>query len=255
MVLPVSPNPISMNDVNVELGITSGTPITLNDYRVRLLAKTPTGSVGMDALRGKQVPTLVQSDVGDPGSSTSSNITYNGLSIGTADSTRVVIVAVAGVSGTGGRPINSVTLNGTAMNEVVSVYTSNGFTVSSAIYYLAVPTGTTANFIVYTGGNQSPVPYILAAYGLNNAAPYAIGSATSPGTNATLSQTLNLEPDGLVIAIGSTRETGGGTFSGITDRLGTTRKLAYDTKTAQASRTISFDDNSSWGSFCVAAWR
>lgn len=45
MTLPVSPNPISMNDINIELGANSGSTISLNDDVVRwLLGRTVTES-------------------------------------------------------------------------------------------------------------------------------------------------------------------------------------------------------------------
>ncbi len=44
---------ITMNDVNIELGRSSGGTISLNDSDVRNLAGRPSGTISMDDLRGK----------------------------------------------------------------------------------------------------------------------------------------------------------------------------------------------------------
>lgn len=52
MALP-STGPISLNDVNVELGNAATALISLNDAAVRALAEVPTGTISMEDLRGK----------------------------------------------------------------------------------------------------------------------------------------------------------------------------------------------------------
>lgn len=60
MTLPISPNPISMSQINVELGFTANATISLNDTAVRTLSnrKTNNSTNSMDLFRGltDQIP-------------------------------------------------------------------------------------------------------------------------------------------------------------------------------------------------------
>jgi hypothetical protein len=53
MALPVSPNTISLNQVNTELGLTATATISLNDAAVRTLAGVSSGQISMSDLHGK----------------------------------------------------------------------------------------------------------------------------------------------------------------------------------------------------------
>ena len=53
MTLPVAPNSISLNQVNVELGRSGTTTISLNETAVRTLAGVASGAISMNDLRGK----------------------------------------------------------------------------------------------------------------------------------------------------------------------------------------------------------
>jgi hypothetical protein len=54
MTLPVAPNPISLSQVNTELGLSSSAPITLNTRNVRVMAQKLTGKVALSDLHGKK---------------------------------------------------------------------------------------------------------------------------------------------------------------------------------------------------------
>lgn len=59
MTLPASPNSISLNQVNTELGLSSTATISLNDSAVRTLAGISSGTISLDNLRGKSsIPSL-----------------------------------------------------------------------------------------------------------------------------------------------------------------------------------------------------
>lgn len=72
---------ITMNDVNIELGRSSGGQISLNDSDVRQLAQRPSGTISMNDLRGKSasVPFQIQEFIA-PGyiTSTSYTVTFSG---------------------------------------------------------------------------------------------------------------------------------------------------------------------------------
>jgi hypothetical protein len=55
MTLPVAPNPISLSQVNTELGLSSSAPITLNTRNVRILGSklTDSSSISLSDLHGK----------------------------------------------------------------------------------------------------------------------------------------------------------------------------------------------------------
>lgn len=53
MTLPVSPNPISMSQVNVELGRSSSAAISFSDSSLRSLFGVPSGAIGLSQGRGK----------------------------------------------------------------------------------------------------------------------------------------------------------------------------------------------------------
>lgn len=57
--MPTPTGQISLDDVNIELGIASGTQINMNDADVRALAGVPTGQIAMSDLQGKTGPEYV----------------------------------------------------------------------------------------------------------------------------------------------------------------------------------------------------
>lgn len=83
-----------------------------------------------------------------------SSFTFTAQGIGTADTTRIVVVAIAhGV--TGGISVSSVTIAGNLATQATGAAgdsTGGSFT---DIWYLAVPTGTTANIVVNLSASQS----------------------------------------------------------------------------------------------------
>ena len=66
MTLPVSPNTITFNDVNVELSKSGTAAISLNDTQVRRLANKTSGAIAFSDLHG-QTATITTFGVGDVG--------------------------------------------------------------------------------------------------------------------------------------------------------------------------------------------
>jgi hypothetical protein len=78
----------------------------------------------------------------------SSPVTFTSQAIGTADPTRIVVVTIGTIT-SGGGLVTSVTIGGSTANHATGASTNNGTGGSGTdIYYLAVPSGTTATIVV-----------------------------------------------------------------------------------------------------------
>jgi hypothetical protein len=97
--------------------------------------------------------------------------TYTNVSIGTAGSTRIVILTVTGDNNAGGiGGVTSVTCGGNAMTAQINLTTSRA---PASIWTLAVPTGTTATFVInHVSGTYAAEVYVM--YNTTNS-----GTATS----------------------------------------------------------------------------
>jgi hypothetical protein len=144
-------------------------------------------------------PTVVYEDV----ASSSSNLftyTFNGRAIGTASSDRIVVVC-AMINARSVEPygISGVTIDGSAATLAVS----SSLGKNSAIFYLLVPTGTTANIVVTLSGSGTPgrcVAGIFTVKGYTNATPEVVGSAYSDTSVASLSVPINVSSGAAAIA-------------------------------------------------------
>lgn len=111
------------------------------------------------------------------------NYSFSGISIGSASSSRIVAVSVYANGVSNGLP-NSVTINGTSATLAVGNHDTSANSVN-AIYYLAVPTGTTATI----GVNLPDEGSRCAAYCYRIIPGY---SATPQYTKAEIASTINL---------------------------------------------------------------
>lgn len=179
MTLPVS-GAISLSDVNVELNKSSTALISMNDSDARYLAGVPSGQISMSNFYGKTYAASVSYQGTFTSNSSLSSYTYTSAPIGTASSTRTVIVGVVYRSGSGVTSA-SVTVGSTAATQIASTNPTTGVYLFTA----NVPSGTTANITAsLTGSTPSRAGiHVWAAYDLiNPTSPTAIvyGSQTRP---------------------------------------------------------------------------
>src|SRR5262249_37452657 len=126
--------------------------------------------------------------------------TLNGIAIGTAAADRIVIVAVNGTNNSnplGGALPSSVTLGGVSMNLAVGQAFNDPLNNGefAGIYWLAVPTGTTATIVATWGatGNVYDAQFaVYSATGLDTTTPVLATSTGPTGSSGAGSHTLNL---------------------------------------------------------------
>lgn len=147
--------------------------------------------------------------------------TFAGCAIGTAAADRIILVGVCGQDGSAAG-VASMTIGGNAATEIIEANSSvGGNVVNVALYYLLVPSGTTADVAVTFGGGQS-----AAAAGV-----WAIYSSTGTPTNSNSStagsgdntDTIDCPANGVVVGYSGLTQTGAdptsAVWSAITESL------------------------------------
>lgn len=147
------------------------------------------------------------------GNSTAGSWAFNGKSIGTASSTRVLVV-MAATSQHGSNTL-SLTINGNAATKIFSDYNSGDAQADTlAAFALLVTSGTTADFVLSTSPNANcPMIVIYAVDAGDTALPtiedYAVGYGNGSGP---IALGLDVSAGGAIIAAG--HGTSGSSFSG-----------------------------------------
>lgn len=128
------------------------------------------------------------------GANTSSNVaTYSSVAIGAAAANRIVVVLVG--SELASASINSVTLGGNAM----SAGTQGNFgAVYARAFYLAYPTGTTANIVVTYGAGATSTQNHIAVYSVTG----GVYSSTGADQSTDMDTTDRLTTGAITIASG-----------------------------------------------------
>jgi len=128
------------------------------------------------------------------GVNTSSNVaTYSGVAIGAAAANRIVVVLVG--SELASASINSVTLGGNAM----SAGTQGNFdAVYARAFYLAYPTGTTADIVVTYGAGATSTQNHIAVYSVTG----GVYSSTGADQSSDMDTTDRLTTGAITIASG-----------------------------------------------------
>lgn len=193
--------------------------------------------------------------------------TFTAAPIGTAASDRIVVVGVQ-TRANAARSVSGVTIGGNAATSIVVANdTAQGADIS-ALYYLAVPSGTTADIVVTLSAAMVRCAInVWAVYG-SSGAPTASASDTV-FTSAALNTTLSCNANGAIIGMAeglTGTGTASWTWSGITEQSDATSAEASNHgwsgahstfSTAQSSLAISATTAGTSplsGALTLAAW-
>lgn len=160
------------------------------------------------------VPATVTYITSTQSTSALTTYTFSNISIGSANTSRRVIVAATGRAGLGSRQISTVTLDGVTMNRVLQANTA--VTASCAgIFELNKDTGTTGNVVVTwsAGANVTHVSiYTATGTGHTILAGLANGATSNPASDTSTVSTNVLAGD-TVIAVATHSESGISAFT------------------------------------------
>ena len=149
-----------------------------------------------------------------------STFTFNNVSIGTADDSRLVVAQVHAI-GVSGNPVStsSVTIAGVS----AAGYQNNSDPNHTSLWAASVTSGTTATIVVNfpgAGADHCAIG-VYSLYNLNSNVPISTQTATVT-TNTVASLTVAVEEKGIVIAGISGGSNVTTTWSGVTERYDTT---------------------------------
>lgn len=140
--------------------------------------------------------------------------TFSASNIGAEDASRVVVVGVFGNGNFTARTISGVTLGGVSMMPIVD---AGNVAVPLGLFALAVPAGTAADVVVtFSGGVVDAGIGIWSLTNLQSATPTDTDADTTASSPATVS--IDVQADGVVIALTGEDTSGSFTWSGITER-------------------------------------
>lgn len=121
--------------------------------------------------------------------------TFTAQNIGTASSDRIVVVGTTSNGNSLG--ISGITLGGSAMTKIAEGSNSNHF---ATLYYLAYPTGATADIVVTWGDGKLRCGIVV--YTITKALSATPTHSNSAGASSTIvSTTINYNANGVVIGV------------------------------------------------------
>lgn len=136
--------------------------------------------------------------------------TFAGASIGTAETGRIVIVAVSSGGAATTRTLTGVTIGGNAATQVVNNAHDTGTSANvTAIFALQVDAGTTADIVATFSGNMNRCA--ISVYRLTGATGVAANDTASAGGTADsdgISDTINVPAGGGAVSVGVMNGTG-----------------------------------------------
>lgn len=131
---------ISMNDVNVELGKSGTSVISLNDADVRTLASLPSGAISMNDLRGKSAGTLTASKTGGATAGSSVSVYLQIASIAAYPLSRTFNITYS---------LNSAAYTSASLVTTTITVAANATSSSNTLVYSNASAGTTCTSLVF----------------------------------------------------------------------------------------------------------
>lgn len=162
--------------------------------------------------------------------------TFSTQDIGAADGTRRVIVGVAGFSSSviSARTLSSATIAGGA----ATIHVNPSSARNTAIISAQVAAGTTATIaLTFSGAMRAAAIHIYRLINETSGTPFATGSATYSGANATLN--INVPSIGALVAVTCADDSSNPTFTwtGATERADVTLETTVTVGTSSASES------------------
>ena len=242
MALPSS-GTITINDIVTEFG--GDAPHALSEYYrggsyvTSNNTDVPTsGTIALSDFYGASKGMTGTNTANDSSTSSATTYTFSSQSLGTADSSRIIVVTVGMGVNNANRTINSVSVAGEAMSlRVGAVCDNSGIeNFRAEIWSVALASGTSGDVVVTLSGSiGSNRGVAISVYSLTGGVAVA-PSATAPdsdddSTTAQLSGNVNTQTAGYVIGVGTAfKVSGTAAWGGLTE--------AIDMRTGNVVQTV-----------------
>lgn len=168
--------------------------------------------------------------------------TFTAQNIGTADPTRIVVVGLS--TGVNNVTVSSVTIAGSNAAQATSA-ASGGASVRSDIWYLAVPSGTTADIIVTFSSLQGRVAIFIYNV-VGTGAAFSAGNNGSTASGTSMSASVTVPSGGGAIGIGNIHSASASSLTGTNLALDLASGLITGSSTATVGHDTSHTGSTSY---------
>ncbi|MBN9497866.1 MAG: hypothetical protein J0H39_14005 [Alphaproteobacteria bacterium] len=187
--------------------------------------------------------------------------TFSSLSLGAADATRRIVVAIAGQRLGSPAEVSSVTVAGISASRVKVQQTGNGNDHTVELWAAAVPTGTSGNVVVTF--NTGHLRCSVSVFRLLDAAATAHATSSATNSSAAVSAAIDIPADGVAIAAAYDNGNTTYTWTNLTERTdqggagnNTLSTACDDFASAQSARSITATQasNNAPQALVIASW-
>ncbi len=168
------------------------------------------------ALGRRRKPASVTNVAHDTQNTALTTYTFSSLSLGAADATRRIVVAIAGQRLGSPAAVSSVTIAGISASLVASRQTGNGNDHTVEIWSAAVPTGASGNVVVTF--NTGHLRCSVSVFRLLDAAATAHATSSATNSSAAVSASIDIPAGGVAIAAAYNNGNTTYTWTNLTER-------------------------------------